>query len=141
MWANGGYVTKHALRRLLDDAARPTASATTTPQAEIDALPRRELADAADAAGPATIEAYTVMHDRDGEPETAFAACLLADGRRAWGTSAGTDDALARCARASGSAAPCASTPRARSSSDLVSLDIRSAAQRWVGDTTQDGAQ
>ena len=41
---------------------------------------------AADAAGPATIEAYTVMHDRDGAPETAIAACLLADGRRAWGT-------------------------------------------------------
>ena len=42
---------------------------------------------ASDAAGPATIEAYTVMHSRDGEPETAIAACLLADGRRAWGTS------------------------------------------------------
>ena len=61
----------------------PSASTRTTPpagglpldggavQAEIDALPRRELAEAADAAGPATVEAYTVMHDRDGEPETA----------------------------------------------------------------------
>ena len=33
-------------------------------------MPRRELAEPADAAGPATIEAYTVMHSRDGEPET-----------------------------------------------------------------------
>ena len=41
----------------------------------------------------ATIEAYTVMHSREGEPETCIATCLLADGRRAWGTS--TDPALA----------------------------------------------
>ena len=34
-----------------------------------------------------TVEGYTVMHDRDGAPEQAIAACLLADGRRAWGTS------------------------------------------------------
>ena len=40
--------------------------------------------------GPATVEAYTVMHDRDGQPEKAIAACLLADGRRAWGVA---DDA------------------------------------------------
>ena len=39
------------------------------------------------------VEAYTVMHDREGRPETGFAACLLADGRRAWGT---TSDAPAR---------------------------------------------
>jgi acetyl-CoA C-acetyltransferase len=32
-----------------------------------------------------------VMHNRQGAPETAAAACLLADGRRAWGTS---DDPL-----------------------------------------------
>jgi acetyl-CoA C-acetyltransferase len=38
-------------------------------------------------AGKATIEAYTVMHDRDGEPETAIAAVLLNDSRRAWATS------------------------------------------------------
>ena len=55
------------------------------PQDEIDALPKRELATGADAAGPADIEAYSVMFSRDGAPETAFAACLLADGRRAWG--------------------------------------------------------
>jgi hypothetical protein len=36
------------------------------------------------------------MHAREGEPEQAIAACLLADGRRAWGTSTAADvlDAL-----------------------------------------------
>ena len=67
------------------------------PQAEIDALPQRELATPVDAAGPATIEAYTVMHSRDGEPETAIAACLLADGRRAWGMSTDAGLAAAMC--------------------------------------------
>ena len=49
------------------------------------------------AAGSATIEAYTVMFTRDGAPETALAACLLADGRRAWGTSSDTVLATAMC--------------------------------------------
>jgi acetyl-CoA C-acetyltransferase len=34
------------------------------------------------------------MHSRDGEPEHAIATCILADGRRAWGTS--DDPALTR---------------------------------------------
>ncbi|MFM2113482.1 MAG: hypothetical protein RL643_440, partial [Actinomycetota bacterium] len=55
-----------------------------SPQAEIDALPKRELAVGDDAAGPATIEAFTVMHDRDGAPERFIAAGLRNDGRRVW---------------------------------------------------------
>lgn len=96
VWANGGYLTKHSLGVY---AARPPAGGFRhdSPQDEIDALPQRELAEPADAAGPATVEAYTVMHDRDGNPETAFAACLLPDGRRAWGVSAGQEDAAAMC--------------------------------------------
>ena len=84
------------LRRVLD---RPPADGFRhdDPQAEIDALPRRELAEPGRAAGPATIEAYTVMHSRDGAPETAIAACLLADGRRAWGMSSDADLAAAMC--------------------------------------------
>ena len=83
IWANGGYATKHAFGTY----------ATTPPQggfkheslqSEIDALPRRELAVGDDARGAATIEAYTVMHDRAGAPERLIAAALLADGRRAW---------------------------------------------------------
>ena len=57
------------------------------PQHEIDDLPARPLADGdAAAAAPATVEAYTVMHDRGGTPELAIAACRLRDGRRAWAT-------------------------------------------------------
>ncbi|MEY2552228.1 MAG: acetyl-CoA C-acetyltransferase [Ilumatobacteraceae bacterium] len=92
VWANGGYVTKHSFG-IYSTSPRVTGFRHDHPQSSIDALPRRELAVAAEAAGPATIEAYTVMHSREGEPETAIAACLLADGRRAWGTS--TDPALA----------------------------------------------
>ena len=86
VWANGGYVTKHAFGVY---ATTPPEAGFRhdEPQAEIDALPSRELAAADEAAGPATIEAYTVMHGRDGAPEQAIATCLLADGRRAWGLS------------------------------------------------------
>ena len=92
VWANGGYATKHAFGVY---SATPPADGFRYehPQDEVDALPRRELAVGADGAGPVDIEAYSVMFSRDGEPETAFAACLLHDGRRAWGTS--TDPALA----------------------------------------------
>jgi len=92
VWANGGYATKHAFGVY---STNPPAAGFhyAYPQDEIDAMPRREVADGADAAGPVTIEAYTVMHDRDGNPEIAYAACLLADGRRAWGLS--RDGALA----------------------------------------------
>ena len=81
VWANGGYATKHAFGVY---GTEPPADAFrhANPQDEIDALPRRELAVGEDAAGAATIEAYTVMHGRDGSPEQAIATCLLDDGRR-----------------------------------------------------------
>ena len=96
MWANGGYCTKHAFGVY---STEPSGRdfAYEYPQDEIDAMPRRELADAPEAAGGATIEAYTVMHSRDGEPETPIASCLLADGRRAWGTSSDPALAAAMC--------------------------------------------
>ena len=96
VWANGGYVTKHSFG--IYSTEPPTGGfRDDQPQAQIDALPRRELAEAGDAAGPATIEAYTVMHSRDGEPETAIATCLLADTRRAWGISSEPGLATAMC--------------------------------------------
>ncbi len=96
VWGNGGYMTKHSFGIY---STEPPAAGFRhdCPQAEIDALPRRDLAETVDAAGPATIEAYTVMHSRDGEPQTAIAACLLADGRRAWGTSSEPGLAAAMC--------------------------------------------
>jgi acetyl-CoA C-acetyltransferase len=95
IWATGGYLTKHSFG--VYSAVPPaTAYRHEQPQHEIDALPARVLADAeaADAA-PATIEAYTVMFDRDGTPRLAIAACLLPDGRRAWATSDEPDAATA----------------------------------------------
>ncbi len=44
-----------------------------------------------DHAGPVTIETWTVMHNRDGEPENGIAAALLPDGRRTWGTTQDPD--------------------------------------------------
>jgi acetyl-CoA C-acetyltransferase len=98
IWANGGYVTKHAFGIY---ATTPPADGFRhdEPQAEIDALPSRDLAEQADAAGPVTIEAYTVMHGRDGTPEQAIATGLLGDGRRAWGLSS---DAATMAALAGG---------------------------------------
>jgi acetyl-CoA C-acetyltransferase len=94
VWANGGFVTKHAFGVY---STNPPAAGFrhADPQHEIDALPRRELAEPADAAGPATVEAYAVMYDREGYPASAHASLLLADGRRAWGTSTDGDVATA----------------------------------------------
>ena len=92
VWANGGYVTKHAFG--VYSSEPPVAGFRRgDPQAQIDALPRRAMAGPGDAvaAGTGTIEAYTVMHDRDGRPETAWASVLLPDGRRAWGRSTRPD--------------------------------------------------
>jgi acetyl-CoA C-acetyltransferase len=96
VWANGGYTTKHAFGVY---STEPPAGGFrhAYPQDEIDAMPRRDLAEPADAAGATSIEAYTVMHSRDGEPERAIATCILADGRRAWGTSTDLDLAAAMC--------------------------------------------
>ncbi len=87
VWANGGYTTKHAFGVY---STEPPASGFKYdyPQDQIDALPRRSLASPADAAGEVTVEAYSVMHDRDGNPERSILSCLLDDGRRAWGETA-----------------------------------------------------
>ncbi|MEK7293267.1 MAG: hypothetical protein AAB088_07475, partial [Actinomycetota bacterium] len=86
VWANGGYATKHSFGVY---AATPPKNGFRhgSPQAQIDVLPRRDVATATQAAGPAIIEAYSVMHDRNGSPETVCASALLSDGRRAWATS------------------------------------------------------
>ena len=72
-------------------------SATAHPKTKSMHCPSGDLAQPADAAGDATIEAYSVMFSRDGAPETALASCLLADGRRAWGMSSDATTAAAMC--------------------------------------------
>lgn len=82
--ANGGFITKHAFGVYgTEPPATPFRHAE--PQAEVDALPRRELCEDPD--GEVAIEAWTVMHDREGAPETGILTGLLDDGRRAWGVS------------------------------------------------------
>ena len=83
IWANGGYATKHAFG-VYSTTPPPNGFRHDSPQAEIDALPARELATGSDASGGASIEAYTVMHDRNGAPERLIATALLDDSRRAW---------------------------------------------------------
>ena len=101
IWANGGYATKHSFGIYSNEPAK-TGFRHDSPQTKIDSLDKRELAStteaASDVAGQATIEAYTVMHDRNGEPETAIAAVLLKDSRRAWATSTDRQVATALCA-------------------------------------------
>jgi acetyl-CoA C-acetyltransferase len=81
--ANGGYLTKHAFGLYSTDPPRAGRFRHAEPQAEVDALPRREMTD--DHEGPVQVESYTVMHDRDGRPERGLFACLTPDGRRTWG--------------------------------------------------------
>lgn len=80
--ANGGYLTKHSFG--VYSTEPPEAGFRhESCQDAVDALPRREVVDEVD--GEVTIEAYTVMHDREGQPELGLAALRTADDHRAWG--------------------------------------------------------
>jgi acetyl-CoA C-acetyltransferase len=89
----GWYMTKHANALL---SARPPARpyAHAEPQAEVDALPRREIVTGAEIEGP--VESFTVTYERDGTPSRAIASHLRADGSRALSgsTEPGTIQAL-----------------------------------------------
>jgi acetyl-CoA C-acetyltransferase len=80
--ALGWFATKHALG-VYSTEPPPAGYRRGSPQAEVDALPARSPV--ADHEGPVTVESYTVMHERDGTPSLGIVACLLPDGRRAWG--------------------------------------------------------
>ena len=93
VWANGGYVTKHSFGAYQSSpAGHPFLH--DSPQREVDALPQRRVATAADVAGDVSVEAYSVMHDRDGSPSRIAAAVLTHDGVRSWAVS--TDDGIMR---------------------------------------------
>ncbi len=79
--ANGGLLTKHAMGIY---SARPRSSGTRIgkPQQHVDARGSRGLAEGHE--GRATVESYTVIYGRDGEPERAILACDVPDGRRTW---------------------------------------------------------
>jgi len=83
--ALGWYITKHAAgvyRTALADGAGAvwTRPDPTRLQAEVDAQPHPELAVAPQ--GRATIETYTVLHDRGGAPIRGIVIGRLEDGRR-----------------------------------------------------------
>ncbi len=92
VWANGGFLTKHSFG-VYSNAPSNRGYAWATPQKDLDSLPSREMAHGPEAAGNYEVEAYSVMHDRDGAPATIRAALLNAEGLRAWAVS--EDAALA----------------------------------------------
>jgi acetyl-CoA C-acetyltransferase len=79
--ALGWYMTKHSVA-VYGTAPPADGFRWRSVQDEVDRLPRRQPV--ADHDGPAEIEAYTVMHERDGSPVLGIVACLLPDGRRGW---------------------------------------------------------
>lgn len=86
--ANGGYTTKHSLG-LYSTRPPERAFRWDEPQADVDAMPICTAADGYD--GEATIESYTVMFGRDGEPEQALIACRTPDGERTWANTTDSD--------------------------------------------------
>jgi acetyl-CoA C-acetyltransferase len=88
--ANGGFVTKHSIG--LYSTEPPAGGFTwTDAQDEADRLTSPRDVAPEDYEGDVTIETWTVMHNRAGEPENGIAAALLADGRRTWGTTQDAD--------------------------------------------------
>lgn len=85
--ANGGYTTKHAVG--LYSTEPPSGGFVTDDvQAEIDRVPPTRVDE--HHAGAVTIEAYTVMHDRQG-PTAALAALRTPSQARTWGSSVDAD--------------------------------------------------
>jgi acetyl-CoA C-acetyltransferase len=86
--ANGGSITKHAFG--VYSASPPAQDFQWQDcQAEVDALAQRQSVD--DHEGDVTVEAYTVMHERDGSAQIANVACLLPGGARTWATATDPD--------------------------------------------------
>jgi acetyl-CoA C-acetyltransferase len=78
--ANGGVLTKHAIGLY---SSRPPTSGFRL--SKLGCLSAGSRALMTGERATATVEAYTVMHDRSGEPERAHLTAILPDGRRAWG--------------------------------------------------------
>jgi acetyl-CoA C-acetyltransferase len=79
--ALGWYCTKHSLC-LYSTTPPPSAFRHATPQAVVDASPSR--ATAYDHVGPVQLEAWSVMHDRDGQATIGLVSCITPDGARTW---------------------------------------------------------
>jgi acetyl-CoA C-acetyltransferase len=86
----GGFSTKHSIGIY---STSPPADGFRWEAVAADAPVRRPADDAY--RGPATLEAWTVVYDRAGRPETGIVSCLTGDGHRAWGTTSRADDLVA----------------------------------------------
>lgn len=90
--ANSGYLTKHAI-----GVYAPTPSGRgfvrENVQIAVDRVPTTPVAATVDEPTAGVLEAWTVVHDRDGNPEQALAAVRLPDGSRTLARS--TDPAYA----------------------------------------------
>jgi acetyl-CoA C-acetyltransferase len=82
--ANGGLLTKHALGVY---SSRPSPAGFRVARPEVPGGGLVRPVEDSQATGQAVIEAYTVMHDQGGEPETAIITALLPSGARTWRTS------------------------------------------------------
>ncbi|MDY6833293.1 MAG: acetyl-CoA acetyltransferase [Chloroflexota bacterium] len=82
--ALGWYITKHAAG--IYSGIEPTKlwnrQGQYYIQQKLDAMESPGLA--LDPEGPAVVETYTVMHDRQGNPDYAIVVARLQDGRRCW---------------------------------------------------------
>jgi acetyl-CoA C-acetyltransferase len=89
--ANGGNIQKHSFGVY---STEPPAAGfrTATPQAAIDE-PVVDVLESYE--GPATIETWTVMHERDGSVGRAHAVVRVPSGERAWAVSSDADLATA----------------------------------------------
>lgn len=115
--ANGGFTTKHALGLY---STEPPAGGFrhTVAQAGADAgaAPGRTVTPD-DHEGGVEVEAYTVMHDRDGGREVGLVAARTPDGRRSW---CSTRDADAMAALVEGE---CCGRPAHRHTDGTVTLE------------------
>ncbi len=94
LYGQGEFVTKHhavvLASRLPKDIRLPQDYSV---QAEADSRRGPVPAFAVEAAGEATVETFTVLHDRDGAPHHGVVILRTADGGRTFGRVPGTDSA------------------------------------------------
>ncbi|MEC3909530.1 acetyl-CoA acetyltransferase [Sphingobium sp. CR2-8] len=82
LYGQGGYVTKHHALLLGSDAPQDTLAADWSVQAEADRNRGPSPQVREDYAGPATLEAFTVRHSRDGEPDQGIVVVRTPAGER-----------------------------------------------------------
>jgi len=90
----GWYLTKHSFG-IYSAEPPPTPRPRVSPscyQADLDQIPHPRCV--AEASGPGEIETYTVLHDREGNPEIGVVVGRLRDGSRFWANTPPDPDLL-----------------------------------------------